>query len=190
MFWSRLIATTQGDLYRWSIRRIILPRKAKVAKEGPDDGYQEWYSTLKNEFTKSATKAAAAEVDEKWLSWKANQLDRLAAAQEREIGAKVREKGKDYIIETAERLGLHVSREKTSSDAPTQSAGRKRTVSGSTLKPLQPTPLTPKPTREVIAGCCTEDAFRRSLPKIWRVWRRAYLLTANKLFEQADDQMR
>jgi hypothetical protein len=36
------------------------------AGESPD-GYQEWYSTLKNNFTKKATKAAAAEVDEKWL---------------------------------------------------------------------------------------------------------------------------
>ena len=36
-------------------------------REGPD-GYQDWYSALKNNFTKKATKAAAAEVDEKWLT--------------------------------------------------------------------------------------------------------------------------
>jgi len=42
------------------------------------EGYQDWYLTLKNEFNTKATKAAATEVDEKWLQWKANHLDRLA----------------------------------------------------------------------------------------------------------------
>jgi len=32
------------------------------------DGYQDWYSTLKEDFTKKATKAAAVDVDEKWLT--------------------------------------------------------------------------------------------------------------------------
>ena len=41
-------------------------------------GYQDWYSTLKDDFIKKATKAAAAEVEEKWLIWKANELDRRA----------------------------------------------------------------------------------------------------------------
>ena len=31
------------------------------------EGYQDWYFTMKKEFTEKATKAAAAEVDEKWL---------------------------------------------------------------------------------------------------------------------------
>src|SRR6202789_4503900 len=37
------------------------------ANEG-SDGYQSWYSTLKADFTRKATKAAAAEVDQKWLA--------------------------------------------------------------------------------------------------------------------------
>jgi len=32
------------------------------------DGYQDWYHIQKEEFNRKATKAAAAEVDEKWLS--------------------------------------------------------------------------------------------------------------------------
>ena len=103
------------------------------AKEGPD-GYQEWYSVLKNNFTKKATKAAAAEVDEKWLTWKANELDRLAMTFQREIGAKAREKGKSYFIETAERLGLQVVQAKAPTEPtpppPPPTTGRKRTASG------------------------------------------------------------
>jgi hypothetical protein len=120
------------------------------AKEGPD-GYQEWYSVLKNNFTKKATKAAAAEVDEKWLTWKANELDRLAMTFQREIGAKAREKGKSYFIETAERLGLQVVQAK----APTEptpppsspTTGRKRTASGSRPRTTPATPTTPVATR-------------------------------------------
>jgi hypothetical protein len=78
------------------------------ANEGLD-GYQEWYSILKNDFTKKATKAAAAEVDEKWLVWKANELDRLAESSKSDIAANAREKGTKYFIELAERLGLQVT---------------------------------------------------------------------------------
>src|SRR5258708_6913049 len=34
------------------------------------EGYQDWYHTLKNDFNTKATKAAVAEVDEKWLDGK------------------------------------------------------------------------------------------------------------------------
>ncbi|KAF8489697.1 hypothetical protein F5888DRAFT_1744919 [Russula emetica] len=121
------------------------------------DGYQDWYSALKNKFTKKATKAAAAEVDEKWLVWKANQLDRLAATFQLEIGEKARERGTSYFIESAERLGLQVTREGTPIDPiPAPTAGRKHTALGSTPKlvPLAPptpsapsTPSTPKASR-------------------------------------------
>jgi hypothetical protein len=73
------------------------------AREEPDS-YQEWYSTLKNDFTEKATKVAAAEVDEKWLNWKANKLDRLAGNFQNEIGDKARKEGISYFIETAQRL--------------------------------------------------------------------------------------
>jgi hypothetical protein len=119
------------------------------AREGLD-GYQEWYSTLKTDFNKKATKAAAAEVEEKWLVWKANELDRLAEAEKEEIGAKAREEGKSYFIETAERLGLQITREGVLTDPKTASAptvGRKRTASGSTPRPAPAVLLTPKATR-------------------------------------------
>ena len=44
------------------------------AKE-EQDGYQDWYSALKTDFTRKATKAAATEVDEKWLTWKVLRAD-------------------------------------------------------------------------------------------------------------------
>ncbi|KAF8489009.1 hypothetical protein F5888DRAFT_1638816 [Russula emetica] len=120
------------------------------AGESPD-GYQEWYSTLKNRFARKATKAAATEVDEKWLDWKANQLDRLAATFQLEIGEKARERGTSYFIETAERLGLQVTRGGTPIDPiPGTAAGKKCTASGSTPKPvpvMPSTPSTPKATR-------------------------------------------
>jgi len=113
------------------------------AREQPT-GYQDWYSTLKIDFTKKATKAAAAEVDEKWLTWKANEIDRLAETYKKDLGTKAREKGKDYFIETAEKLGLQILRTET----PTPTAGRKRTASGSRPKPTQSASVTPKATRQ------------------------------------------
>ncbi len=117
------------------------------ARESPD-GYQDWYSTIKSDFTKKATKAAAAEVEEKWLSWKASQIDRCAAAHENEIAAKVREKGKNYLIEQAGRLGLHISHETNPADTPNPPlTTRKHTASGSAPKEAQPVPPSPRPTR-------------------------------------------
>src|SRR5580698_5165540 len=111
------------------------------------EGYQDWYSTLKNTFTKKATKAAAAEVEEKWLVWKANEIDRLTATFKKDLGMKARERGKDYFIDTAEKLGLQLSREGTLSPTPPQTAGHKCTASGSMPNIPQPTPDTPIPIR-------------------------------------------
>ncbi|KAN0106948.1 hypothetical protein V8E52_010616 [Russula decolorans] len=95
------------------------------AEEQPE-GYQDWYSTLKKDFTEKATKAAAAEVDEKWLTWKANEIDRLALTFKKDLGIKARERG-----------------------TPTPTAGRKRTVSGSATETTQPMPTsTPQATRD------------------------------------------
>ena len=52
--------------------------------------YIDWYSMLRESFTEKATKAMAAEVEEKWRQWKAAQIDRRAEAQEMEISVPVR----------------------------------------------------------------------------------------------------
>ena len=112
------------------------------------DGYQDWYCILKTDFNRKATKAAAAEVDEKWLTWKANQLDRLVEAHQSEVAAKARERGINYFIETADRLGLQVTQSRGSTNPfPTPSVGKKRTVSGSAPKPVPPTPAPAQATR-------------------------------------------
>jgi len=106
------------------------------------EGYQDWYLTLKNKFNTKATKATAAEVDEKWLQWKANHLDRLAERNKHEIAAQARDKGIDYFIETGQRLGLHITRgTATPSSIPTPKIGRKRTASGSLPRQGSETPM-------------------------------------------------
>ena len=70
------------------------------------DSYQKWYSVLKTEFIIKATKAATAKVNEKWLNWKADQLNRLSYAQQSKMAAKIRERGIHYFIELANILGL------------------------------------------------------------------------------------
>jgi hypothetical protein len=74
------------------------------------EGYQDWYLTIKEEFNKKATKAAAEEVDEKWLQWKANQIDRLANDFRQEIADRVGKDDIEYFIEAGQRLGLHITR--------------------------------------------------------------------------------
>ncbi len=96
------------------------------------EGYQDWYHTLKNDFNTKATKAAVAEVDEKWLEWKAKHIDMLAQQYEQEIIAQARNKGIDYFIATGERLGLRITRNPSAmSSTTTPTTGRKRTASGS-----------------------------------------------------------
>ena len=41
-------------------------------------GYQYWYAHTKNKFNIKAIKAVATEVDKKWLTQKANEINRLA----------------------------------------------------------------------------------------------------------------
>ena len=117
------------------------------SREGRE-GYQDWYSTLKNNFNKKATKAAAAEVDEKWMAWKAYEFDRLAAAHQNELGNKARKRDIGYFTDMAERLGLQVTQEGTPlNQTPAPTTGRKRTSSGSAPSPVTPVPTTPKATR-------------------------------------------
>jgi hypothetical protein len=96
------------------------------------EGYQDWYITLKKDFDLKAARAAAAEVEEKWQEWKASQIDMLAHKSEKEITDMLREKGTDYFIATGQRMGLHFTRDKDAVPIPpTPMAGRKRTSSGS-----------------------------------------------------------
>ena len=111
----------------------------------PDlDGFRDWYTTLKEEFNVKATKAAAIEIEEKFLSWKAYQFDRLANQVRQEIVAKARSEGSNYFMDTAERLGLIFVRNTGAKSAtappPTPLAGKKRSASGSTTNsPATPT---------------------------------------------------
>ena len=110
-------------------------------------GYQDWYANIKKGFNEKATKAAAAEVDEKWLTWKANELDRLAMAHETEIAAEARKGREKYFIATASRLGLcctSTGSVDTNNSTPPVS-GRKRTASGSAPDAKSTTPAGPRP---------------------------------------------
>ena len=108
------------------------------------EGYQDWYLTIKKHFTVKATKAAAAEVDEKWLLWKADQIDRRGAAYETEIAANTRKRGEEYLIATAERLGLHIVRgERPTTPITGIRTGRKRSASGSECSSGPTRPSTP-----------------------------------------------
>jgi hypothetical protein len=85
------------------------------------EGYQDWYLTLKDVFTRKVAKAAAADVNEKWLRWKANEIDRLATDHKRNIAGR--------------------ARNEVSKPTPTTSMGRKRTVSGSPTHSGSATPV-------------------------------------------------
>jgi hypothetical protein len=109
--------------------------------------YRGWYSTAKNMFNIKATKAAAIEVEEKFLPWKANQFDRLANKVTQEIADQTNKHSKDYLIATACSLGLHfswVEGTKGTTTPPTHLpvAGRKHLVSGSTPNSRVNTPAT------------------------------------------------
>jgi hypothetical protein len=60
-------------------------------KKGPSR-YEDWYSTVKETFTRKARKAAAIEVDKTWLNWKFNKLNKLTAIFKKKIAAKVKKK--------------------------------------------------------------------------------------------------
>ena len=111
----------------------------------PDlDGFRDWYITLKEEFNVKATKAAAIEIEEKFLSWKAYQFDRLANQVRQEIVAKARSEGTNYFMDTAKRLGLifvrNTGAKSSTALPPTPLAGKRRSASGSTTNsPATPT---------------------------------------------------
>ncbi|KAI0245244.1 hypothetical protein BJV78DRAFT_1356861 [Lactifluus subvellereus] len=69
--------------------------------------YEVWYSELKRLFNEKAAKAAAAEVEETWRQWKADQIDRRAAAQEAEISAAACSRNTNYFLTAAAEIGLH-----------------------------------------------------------------------------------
>jgi hypothetical protein len=120
---------------------------AQHVKPG-QEGYQDWYSNIKKGFTEKVTKADTAEVDEKWLTWKANEIDRLARHYDLEIAAKARKRGKKYFIAMAFRLGLQCTPMSGTNDAtssPTALAGKKRTASGSAPNLRLATPIRKKP---------------------------------------------
>lgn len=121
------------------------------SREEPD-GYQEWYSTLKKNFTRKAKKAAAVKVDKKSFAWKADQIDRLAAMHKKKLEAKAQSKNESYFIELAKHLGLQVTCKGAPVTAYTkapQTAGQKCSALGSTPnpKPMELDPSTPKATK-------------------------------------------
>jgi ribosomal protein S25 len=99
------------------------------------EGYQDWYAQTKEKFNEKATKAATAEVDEKWLNWKAKELNRRAMAFDAEITAEARNNNAKYFIATASSLGLRCTLTDRSASianlSPTCLAGKKHTASGS-----------------------------------------------------------
>ena len=119
----------------------LFHRMASIADDisthiSPDvEDHRDWYRMAKEVFNTKATKAAAIEVEEKFLPWKANQFDRLANDATQEIADQTNKHGEDYLIATARSLGLLFSRVDGAKDAtslPTPLAGRKRSVTGST----------------------------------------------------------
>ena len=144
--------TTEQDSHLEKIRAEVLDpdpltgnpslfhRLSAIASDVSDhvgtdqEGYQDWYLTIKKEFTEKATKAAAAEVEEKWRTWKASQIDRLADESKHMIADQAKQAGIDYFIETGQRLGLHITRDvnaTTTTPLPLPTIGRKRSISGS-----------------------------------------------------------
>ena len=112
-----------------------------VGTDLPD--YKEWYHVIKEDFTAKATRAAAIEVEEKFLPWKENQFDRKANDARQEIEAFARAEGEKYFIELAERAGLIVTRiaEGVAVPPPTVLAGKKRSASGAISNSGTNTPL-------------------------------------------------
>jgi hypothetical protein len=63
--------------------------------------YQDWYLTIKKTFSEKAIKVATTKVEEKWLCWKANQIDHCAVTQETKITNAVRTRNTSYFTEMA-----------------------------------------------------------------------------------------
>jgi len=111
-----------------------------------EEDLQDWFNGLRKVFDQKAAKAAHIEVDEASRQWKADQIDRWAAAEEAEISKAAKERNVDFFYRNAEEVGLRRTYKGQCEAAqlllPT--IGNKRTVSGSTPKAG---PSTPKPTR-------------------------------------------
>ncbi|KAF8500745.1 hypothetical protein F5888DRAFT_1298123 [Russula emetica] len=152
-------------------------------------GYQDWYANIKKDFTEKATKAAAAEVDEKWLVWKAKELDRLARTHDTEIAAEGRKRGTKYFIAMASRLGLRcIPAESTESaidsaiDPPTTTTGKKRTISGSAPSVRLPTPAGAKANLTVALASARSTSSPAATPR-----GRAASTSTSSLFRMRSD---
>ncbi|KAI0277016.1 hypothetical protein BGY98DRAFT_1187474 [Russula aff. rugulosa BPL654] len=134
-----------GPRYPTLFHRIAATASDIETNVAPDqDGYRDWYITLKKNFNEKAAKNAAGEVEEKWRRWKAEEIEKRAASQENEISAAVRNRNARYLFTAAEELGLTFASQNPPTDPfSTPTTGKKRTVSGSTPArgPSTPTPL-------------------------------------------------
>ena len=103
----------------------------------PDlDNYQDWYGYLRHKIEKDIAKLATIEVEEKWREWKAEQIDRRAAAQEAEIANAVRNRNAAYFMSAAMSIGLSAVFEGPfDGPRPIPTTGKKRTASGATPTP-------------------------------------------------------
>lgn len=113
-----------------------------------EEDFHDWYQSIRNTFERKAARAAHIEVEETWRQWKADQIDRRAAAQEAEIAREVRNRNVDYFLKAAEEMGIqNTPKGKYVAPQHTPATGGKRTVSGSIPKAGPSTPSTPRPTR-------------------------------------------
>jgi hypothetical protein len=130
------------------------------------DGYKDWYDTIKENFMVKANKSAQAEVEESWRLWKADQIDRRADAQEAEIWAAVRDRNARYLFTAAAELGLPFASQNPSNDpCKMPTTGKKRTVSGSTPAARPSTPISFAGPSTPIAGPSTPVALRINPPR-------------------------
>ncbi|KAI0282934.1 hypothetical protein BC826DRAFT_251587 [Russula brevipes] len=107
--------------------------EVEIHADLPD--FNDWFRTLQREFNQKAARAASIEVEEVWRSWKAEQIDCRAAAQEAEIARKARDKNLVFFYRTAQEIGLQQTFEGQGEPPQlTPVTGNKRTASGSVPK--------------------------------------------------------
>jgi hypothetical protein len=109
----------------------------------PDlDNYKDWYGYIRHKTEKEMAKLATIEAKEKWREWKADQIDRRAAAQEAEIAEAVRTRNSAYFMSSAFSIGLNAVFEGPfDGPRPVPTTGKKRTASGTTPIPCPSTPV-------------------------------------------------
>ena len=124
----------------------------------PDiDNYKGWYLYYRNKVEKEIARLATVDVEEKWREWKADQIDRRAAAQEAEMATAVRNRNACYFMTAAHSIGLNAVFEGPfDGPRPVSTTGQKRTASGTVPAPgpskapsetPDPGPSTPTATR-------------------------------------------